>query len=377
MAYRMTIVSTFAAIFFAFVPASVPATIPQALCRQLQTIDRAINSFKLQHHVPGMSIAIVNDGKIFYARGYGLSDDENGVRAIAGTVYRIASLSKPITATAVMKLVNEKRLDLDAPIQKYCPEFPEKPWPITTRELLTHQSGIRDYRNDAETINTKHYSSIKEALSQFANDSLDFEPGTKMQYTSYGYIVLGCVIEGASGMSYEHYMQQAIFKPAHMSETRLDDVFAIIPNRARGYQLDSNGNLENATFVDVSNKPPGSGINSNANDMGSFIEALYSGKLLPNKVFEEMLTPAITRGGKTTIYGLGFFLGGPIGNYHGLKEAGHGGEQQGVTSVLYLLPEKKFGVVLLANLEGLKGSDLIALSRKIYDVVSAPSINQH
>jgi CubicO group peptidase (beta-lactamase class C family) len=271
-----------------------------------------------------------------------------------------------------MKLVESGKIDLDAPIQKYCPAFPQKPWPITTRELLSHQSGIRDYRNDEETVNTRHYTSINQALTQFANDPLDFEPGTKMHYASYGYIVLGCVIEGASGTAYGRYMREAVFGPAQMPATRLDDVFAIIPHRARGYSLSSNGELQNAVFVDASNKPPGSGINSTARDLSNFVAALYGAKLFIKSTLEQMLTPARTRDGKATLYGFGFFLGGPIGVYKGLKEAGHGGDQQGFSSILYLLPEKQFGVAILSNMEAPNISlDYIGLSRKIYDIVSA------
>ena len=336
-----------------------------------QAIDRLMTSFASNHHVPGLSIAVIDGGRVILTRGYGLADVENGAPATADTVYRIASPSKSITATAAMKLVESGKLDLDAPIQRYCPAFPQKPWPITTLELLSHESGIRDYKNDAESVNTRHYSSIREALSQFANDPLEFEPGTKMQYSSYGYIVLGCVMEGASGVSYESYMRQAIFEPAQMPATRLDDVFAIIPHRARGYKLLPSGELQNAIFVDVSNKPPGSGINSSARDMAAFVAALYSAKLVSPPTFEKMLTPSETRDGKPTIYGLGFFVGGPISRHDGLREVGHGGDQQGFSSILYLLPERKFGVVMLSNLEGQQSSlDFIELSRQIYDIVS-------
>jgi serine beta-lactamase-like protein LACTB, mitochondrial len=349
-----------------------PVTVPQTRAIQSGAMDRLVNSHIAEHHVPGLSVAVIDHGRVILARGYGLADVENNVPASADTVYRIASLSKPITATAAMKLVEAGRLDLDAPVQKYCSRFPLKSWPATTRELLSHQSGIRDYRNDEESINTRHYTSVDEALAQFANDPLEFEPGTKMQYTSYGYILLGCVMEGASGTSYDNYMQQAIFGPAQMPASRLDDVFAIIPHRARGYRAAPGGGWQNAIFVDVSNKPPGSGINSSATDMGNFVAALYSGKLVSKSTLEKMLTPAKTRDGNATIYGLGLFVGGPIGKYRGLQEAGHGGDQQGVSSLLYLLPERKFGVVILSNLEGEESSrSFIELARKIYDIVSA------
>lgn len=243
--------------------------------------------------MPGLSVAVIDRGHVILTQGYGLADFESNVAATADTVYRIASLSKSITATAAMKLVEAGKLDLDAPIQTYCPGFPKKPWPITTRELLSHQSGIRDYRNEEETVNTKQYSSIKEALTHFASDPLEFEPGTKMKYTSYGYIVLGCVIEGASGTSYDRYVHQAIFEPAQMPTTRLDDVFAIILHRARGYRITGSGELQNSLLVDVSNKPPGSGITSSARDMGNLVAALYSASLVPKAVLDRMFLAGI------------------------------------------------------------------------------------
>ena len=339
---------------------------------QKQAIHTLAQWYVAEHRIPGLSLAVVADGAAVLTEGFGQADVENNVPATADTVYRIASVSKSVTAAGAMKLVEAGKLDLDAPIQKYCPAFPKKQWTITTRQVLEHQSGIRDYRNDAETVNTRHYASINEALGQFSSDPLEFEPGTKMQYTSYGYIVLGCVIEGASGESYDSYMQQAIFGPARMPSTRLDDVFAIIPHRAHGYTLNPSGHLENDVFVDVSNKPPGSGINSTASDMGNFVAALYSQQLISRTSLRQMLTPAKTRDGKDTIYGIGFFIGGPLGNYRGVAEAGHGGDQQGFSSTLYLLPDKKFGVVVLMNLE-VKDTSLkmIDLSRKIYDICSS------
>jgi CubicO group peptidase (beta-lactamase class C family) len=301
-----------------------------------------------------------------------VADVENNVSATADTVYRIASLSKSLTATAAMRLVEEHKLDLDAPIQKYCPAFPTKQWPISVRELLTHQSGIRHYKDDEESINTRHYTSINEALAQdFTKDPLLFEPGTKFSYTSYGYVVLGCVMEGASGMTYPAYMKQSLFAPAGMTSTRLDDVFAIIPHRARGYSIDTAGNLQNAILLDISNKPPGSGVNSTARDLGRFMVALYGGSLVTPVTWTQMITPAKTRDGEPTIYGYGWFVGGPVSTYHSLREVGHGGDVQGFASVLYALPEKKFAVIVLSNGENEKASiAYISLAHKIYDEVS-------
>jgi len=351
-------------------PISTQQDLPPSIDGQ---VDRLAAEAMASLHEPSLAISIVNDGQLIFAKGYGVSDVENNVPATADTVYRIASLSKSLTATAAMRLVEEGRLDLDAPVQKYCPAFPTKQWPITVRDVLTHQSGIRHYKNDEESINTRHYTSITATLTQnFSKDPLLFEPGTKFSYTSYGYIVLGCVMEGASGMSYTAYMQQNIFAPTGMTATRLDDVFAIIRHRARGYNIDKDGKLQNATLLDISNKPPGSGINSSTRDLGLFMVALYGGKLVKPATWKQMITLAKTRDGKPTIYGYGWFVGGPISTYHGLREVGHGGDVQGFASLLYAIPEKRFAVVLLSNGENEKASiEYIALARKIYDLVTA------
>jgi CubicO group peptidase (beta-lactamase class C family) len=335
-------------------------------------VDRLASEAMASLHQSSLAISIVDKGQLLFAKGYGVSDIENDVPATADTVYRIASVSKPLTATAAMRLVEEHKLDLDAPAQKYCPAFPTKRWPITVRDVLTHQSGIRHYKSDEESINTRHYPSINETLTQdFAKDPLLFEPGTKFGYTSYGYIVLGCVMEGASGMSYATYMQQSIFQPAGMTSTRLDDIFAIIQHRARGYSIDKDGKLQNAVLLDLSNKPPGSGINSPARDLGLFMVALYGGKLVTPTTWNQMITPAKTRDNKPTIYGYGWFVGGPISTYRGVREVGHGGDVQGFESLVYALPEKKFAVVVLSNGENEKASvEYISLARKIYDVVT-------
>ena len=354
--------------------APVSTRAQQALPPVIETqVDHLVGDEMAALHEPSLAISIVNDGQLVFAKGYGVSDVENNVPATADTVYRIASLSKSLTATAAMRLAEEHKLDLDAIVQKYCPAFPMKQWPIIVREVLTHQSGIRHYKNDDESINTRHYTSINEALTQdFARDPLLSEPGTKFIYSSYGYLVLGCIMEGASGMTYPEYMKQSIFGPAGMNSTRLDNIFEIIPGRARGYSIDNDGKPQNAILLDISNKPPGSGINSSARDLGRFMVALYGGKLVTPATWKQMITPAKTRDGKPTVYGYGWFVGGPISTYHGLREVGHGGDVQGFASVLYSIPEKRFAVVALSNGENEKASiEYIALARKIYDVVTA------
>jgi CubicO group peptidase (beta-lactamase class C family) len=157
-------------------------------------------------------VGIVKDGALLWSTGYGLADVENNVPATDETMYRLASVSKAVSATGAMWLAEHGKLDLDAPVQKYCPAFPKKPWPITTREVLAHTAGIRHYKSDSaddpDITSTKHFGSMEAALKLFENDDLVSEPGKQFHYSTFGYTLLGCVMEGASGQRYVDFMRQ-------------------------------------------------------------------------------------------------------------------------------------------------------------------------
>ena len=351
--------------------ASMPATAqgPAALpADKTAKIEAAITSLMSSKHIPGLSIAIVIDNQLRWQSGYGIADLENSVPAKAATVYRTASVAKPLTAVAVMQLVERGKIDLDYPIQKYVPTFPVKPWPITTRQLLGHLSGVRNY-SSKDGLSTHFYGSLTEALSIFKDDPLDFEPGTKYSYTTYGYVLLGTVIEGASGMSYLDYMRENVFKPAKMSHTQVDNVYDIIPNRARGYHPrvygKFDGNLRNADLADTSNKIPAGGLVSTVEDLANFAIAVQNGILIKKETFEQMSTPQKTRDGKATLYGLGWYLDG-VRNVNGL--VWHGGVQAGVTSQLFILPKERFALVIMTNLEGGGYLQLETLFTQIADI---------
>ena len=351
---------------------SMPATAqgPAALpADKVAKIEAAITTLMSSKHIPGLSIAIVSDNQLRWQSGYGIADLENSVPAKAATVYRTASVAKPITAVAVMQLVERGKIDLDVPIQKYVPTFPTKPWPITTRQLLGHLSGVRNY-SASDGLSTRFYSSLTEALSIFKDDPLDFEPGTKYSYTTYGYVLLGTVIEGASGMSYVDYMRENVFKPAKMSHTQADNVYDIIPNRARGYHPrvygKFDGNLRNASLADTSNKIPAGGLVSTVADLANFAIAVQNGVLIKKETFEQMSTPQKTRDGQATRYGLGWYLDG-VGDRKGL--VWHGGVQAGVTNMLYILPKERFALLIMTNLEGGGYLQLETLLNQISDIV--------
>jgi len=313
---------------------------------KVRDIERAVSAEMARQNIPAISVAVAVGGKMRWANGFGIADLENFVPAKAATVYRLGSISKPITAVAVMQLVEKGKLDLNARVQKYVPQFPAKQWPVTVRHLLAHQGGIRHYRDYSEINHTLHYTDLLEPLKIFQNDPLQFEPGTAYLYSTYGYALLGAVAEAAAGMKFTDYIRERIFEPAGMRHTRPDDVFAIIPNRARGYRKVPGGGLENCALTDTSNKIPGGGLCGTAEDLVEFAIHMNAGTLLKKETVEQMYTRQKTREGKPTPYGLGWQI------IDGDRQwIGHGGAQQGVRTLLLMLPNEGFSVAVMCNLE--------------------------
>jgi CubicO group peptidase (beta-lactamase class C family) len=304
------------------------------------------------------------DHELRWAAGFGRADVENNVPATASTVYRLGSIAKTITATAVLQLAEKGLLDLDAPVQTYVPSFPPKPWPVTCRQLLAHMGGVRWY-TAGEMESTHHYYSVTDGLGMFKDDPLAFEPGTAFLYSSYGYNLLGAAVEGASGASFLEYVRKNVFAPAGMERAQADDVYAIIPNRARGYQKASTGELRNSALADTSNKVPGGGMVATAEDVARFAMALQGGVLLQRETLARMMTRQATRDGRLLGTGLGLFLA----EKDGVREAWHTGGQPQVSTVLYMQPDRRVAVVLLTNLEGI-GPVLLDLARQIATAVT-------
>jgi serine beta-lactamase-like protein LACTB, mitochondrial len=338
-----------------------PALSPDAVER----IEKAVTARMSGDSIPGLSVAMVLDGKLVWSKGFGLSDLENFVPAQAATVYRLGSISKPLTATAVMELVEQRRLDLDTPIQKYCSSFPAKPWPITSRELLGHLGGIRHYAENF-VENTRHYDSVADGLEVFKNDPLVAEPGTQFHYSSYGFNLLGCVVEGASGEPFAAFLTTHVFIPAGMNNTQVDDVFRIIPKRTRGYAKSPSGAVRNSDLMDSSYKIPSGGLSSTVIDLAKLAIALQSGNLLKPGTLDEMWTSQKTRDGKPTGYGMGW----GVGEFHGVKMVAHNGGQSGTDTNLILIPTKGFAVAAMCNQED---ADMSKLARAIAEIVLQPA----
>jgi CubicO group peptidase (beta-lactamase class C family) len=295
---------------------------------------------------PAAQISVSRDGAIIWSEAFGYANLELKIPATPKTRFRIGSVSKPLTAAAIGQLVESGRLDLDAPIQRYVPDFPEKPWPITTRQLGGHLAGIRHYK-PGEFLSQKHYDSVRASLAIFENDPLLFEPGTKFAYSSYGWNLLSAVVEGASGETFLESMQKRVFDPAGMADTSADDPGPIVPNRASFYTRDrEDGPIRNALYVDNSVKWAGGGFLSTTDDLLRFANALMAGTLLKPQTVALLWSSQRTADGKETGYGIGF---DNAPDAAGRRRVFHSGSAQGGTAILILYPEQRLAIAMAGN----------------------------
>lgn len=315
--------------------------------RTLDAIDRTVAEARTALEAPGLSVALVVDDELAWSKGYGLADVENEVPARGDTVYRIASISKPLSATAVLQLVERGRVQLDDPVWKHVPAFRERPAVITLRHLLTHTSGVRHYK-PGEFEMKDHFDSINEAIAIFKDDPLLFTPGTQYSYSSYAYNLLAGVVESGSGLAFDAYMKENVWGPSGMASTRLEHPGEIVPHRARQYVKAGNGRVRNAPYADLSIKWAGGGIVSTVEDLARFHIALNRGKLLTPETLAQAYTPFTLSDGKTTSYGLGWQVN--------LDERGrtwiaHGGGATGGSSYLLRYPEGRLAVAIICNVQ--------------------------
>jgi len=351
---------------------------PGSVCALSETQEsriRALLEEKLREDgIPGLSIAIADGRNPIWAIGLGEADVENGVPAEAGTVYRSASLVKPMTATAALQLADAGRLDLDASVESLCPVFPAKSHRVTPRALLSHTAGIRTYPTEwhaysAELYSQTPYPDVASAIQIFADDPLAYPPGSQHVYSSYGYNLLGCAIEGASGQSFFQYLEESVLSKARMRATEPDDPARLIAKRSRGYVRTASGTglgeLRNVRYTDLSNKVPGGGLVTTAPDVARFASAFLAGELVSPTTAEEMMQAVHLEDGTPIEYGLGWGLEG-LSDFYGMQEVIHGGMTPGVSSILYTLPARRFVVVIMMNLYLVEGR--IELAREIAKV---------
>jgi len=313
-----------------------------SLSNVLKTIDQTLQDFDYSG-----AVLISSKWKILFKKSYGYSNQELNVQNKTDSVFRIASITKQITAAAILILVEQDLISLTDPISKYIEDYPNGEQ-ITVHHLLANSSGIEGFSLDSDFHDAlKSESPTKSLISMFSSLPLRFKPGTQFEYSISGYLLLGYLIELVSKMNYIDFLRKTIFEPLEMKNSDFDDYRKVIPNRAQGYDL-VNGVIQNAWFVDMRIAGGGGALLSTVEDLHRWNHALYSQRVIGKPYFDLMISPQI-KIIDSTDYGYGIFLEKEDSKGMLRRKHYHTGGGPGVRSVNSIYPDEEIEIILLSN----------------------------
>lgn len=326
--------------------ASMAAAAPVAET-MAQRIDAAVAPL-YKADAPGATIIVVKDGKTVFRKAYGMADVANRIPLTPGTTMRIGSITKQFTSAAILLLADEGKLSLQDDITKHLPDFPAQGKKITIEHLLTHTSGIASYTSKPGYM--EHLAkdvTVKELIDSFKNDKLDFEPGSNWRYNNSGYVLLGAIIEAASGMPYAKFVEQRIFVPLGMNNTAYEG-YERSPNpHAVGYQP-GKGGFAPAGRLSMTQTYAAGALVSTVDDLAKWDAAVSSGRLLKPDTWQTAFTPYRQTNGKTANYGYGW----EIESLRGVQKLAHSGSVIGFLGYVLRLPSEHVYVAVLSNSRG-------------------------
>lgn len=355
-----------------------PQTAPPSVAEpRLECARNHLRALMDKRRIPGLSIAVGHRGQLVWAEAFGVSDLASKTPLTPSSVFPLGSTSKALTSLALGKLVEEKKLDLDAPIRTYVPYFPEKEHRITPRLLAGHLSGLRDYDMKTEYYNTRNFPTVQEAVGVFKDDPLLFEPGTKHAYSAYNFVLLSAAIEGASGQDFLSFMSTRIFTPLGLTQTGPNRRPAEMPGLVTCYLAGFLGTPTPASPVSVSNKWAAGGFVSTPTEMVRLGNAVLQGQVVRPETFTQLITPQKLKNGEDSgaRYGMGWRSGRkklPLSGRE-LLAAHHGGTAHGAMSFFVLFPEADLVVSINTNLHFNPFDDLYEEAFYIADLFLPPT----
>jgi CubicO group peptidase (beta-lactamase class C family) len=329
--------------------AAILPGIASAQTSMAQEIDALLDA-SFASDKPGAAAIVLKDGQVVYKSARGMANLELQVPLTSDMVFRIGSMTKQFTAAAIMLLVEEGTVAVTDEITKFLPDYPTQGTTITVEHLLTHTSGIRSYTDmpgwmETEIVNPM---TVAELIDRFKNEPMDFRPGAEFRYNNSGYILLGAIIEEASGQTYAEFIQQRIFDPLHMNNSYYGDHAAIINNRVAGYD----GPItepQNAQYLDMSQPYAAGSLLSTVEDLGKWNTALFAGEVVDQESLARMTTEYELSDGSLAGYGYGLMPG----DIRGHRTVEHGGGIFGFVTHGTYLPDDGVYVAVLCNSTGL------------------------
>jgi D-alanyl-D-alanine carboxypeptidase len=322
--------------------------------------------------VVGLSVAVLRGGEPVRVHGYGIADLESLAPAAEGTRYYIGSITKPITAAAILRLAEHGRLGLDDDVTRYVPELDGSGPPVTLRHLLTHTSGLAGPQQvSAKFLERRHLEFTRaQLLALLEGEPRVSAPGERFAYNNLGYILLGIVAERVSGQSYEEHLQGGALAPVGASSVALCDARRVIPRRARGYVL-QDGVATNHEPVNASLVFAAGGLCAEAADVARWLRALAGGRIVTQAGFDAMSTRARLADGSVLAYGYGLALD----SVHGHRRVHHGGDVNGFSGHAAYYPDHDLTVVVLSNTRGPAARQIEAqIARRALGIPETPGV---
>jgi CubicO group peptidase (beta-lactamase class C family) len=315
-------------------------------------VDAYVQAVMRRQNLPGVCIAVTNEGRLLKAKGYGLANVELDSPATPETVYQLASMTKPFTAIAIMLLVEEGRVRLDSRVSEYLKDTPSTWDGITVRHLLTMTSGIKDYGTELGD-STQEFDESK-LFKVIADYPLDFSPGEKWSYCNSNYVLLASIVHKVTGKTWDAFLTERVFKPLKMAASRRDSRSEIIKKRASLYEWRGEA-LVNCRWVNPTLFDNGDGgLVTTVLDLAKFDAALSPGALLKRESLEQVWTP-VSFGGRTLKhYGFGWYLN----ELGGQRIVLHGGGRPGTSTQFSRFLDARVSVVVLINRSGANAEEM-------------------
>lgn len=318
-----------------------------------ERVDDFVHAEMQRQKVPGVAVAIVSKGELLVAKGYGYSNVEHRVPVTNETIFQSGSLGKQFTSAVVMLLVEEGKLTLDDPMTRYFPDAPASWRAIRVRHLLTHTSGIPDY-TDAD-MDFRHDYTEDELTKMAYRLTLEFEPGSRWNYSNTGYVLLGILIHKVSGRFYGEVLKERIFTPLGMKTARIISEENIVPNRAAGYRL-VKGDLKNQEWVaPLINTTADGSLYLTVLDLVAWDRGLRNKAVLKPESWAQVFAPVVLKSGKTYPYGFGW----SVPDEGGQPTQQHGGAWQGFQTYIARYLGDDLTIVVFANLAGANTSRIV------------------
>jgi CubicO group peptidase (beta-lactamase class C family) len=296
---------------------------------------------------PGVSVLVAQNGKVVFKKGFGYSDIEKKILVTPETKFRIGSITKQFTASAILKLQEEGKISVQDKLAKFFPDFPRAS-EVSVHHLLTHTSGIHSYTDKSDFMDrvTKPITP-DELVRYFKDDAYDFNPGEQWRYNNSAYFLLGMIIEKVSGKKYDQYLAETFFKPLQMSNTGIHSPSLKLSNEAKGYRKDGDKYTSTINW-DMTWAGGAGAMYSTVEDLFKWNEALFGGKVLSEASMKAAFTPVVLNDGQIP-QGIKYGYGWGFGDYRGVDQIMHSGGLHGFISQLLRMPKENLTVVLLTN----------------------------